>query len=137
LDAEYDVEAAEEFALAEDLHALGFVFLALLFTTLSEPATLSAPMPKTNDDTWQRLFTDLFQKDMNEFREYCSNEDVWESVVELLDREEGAGWNVLGELLLARENVSKWSKGEIMDEDYELVSARTLLSSPFFQMRTI
>lgn len=136
MDAEYDVEASEEFALAEDLHALGFVFLALLFTTLSEPATLSAPMPKTDDDTWQRLFNDLFQKDMDEFREYCNNEDVWETVVELLDREDGAGWNVLGDLLLARENVSKWSKGE-MNEDYELVSARTLLSSPFFQMRII
>jgi hypothetical protein len=129
IDVEYDVEAAEEFALAEDLHALGFVFLALLFTTLSEPATLSAPMPKTDDDTWQRLFNDLFQKDMDEFREYCNNEDIWESVVELLDREDGAGWNVLGDLLLARENVSKW--------DYELVSARILLSSPFFQMRII
>lgn len=136
IDVDYDPEAAMEFAKAEDFHSLGFVFLSLLFTTLAEPATLSAPMPPTDDDTWQRLFSDLFNKDMDEFREYCTNEDVWDSVIDLLDMEDGAGWNVLGGLLLAREQVTEWSKGR-MEEDYELTTARTLLSSPFFQMRII
>jgi hypothetical protein len=123
-----------EFSKAEDLHALGFVFLALLFTTLAEPATLSAPMPPTDDDSWQRLFAEIFEKDMNEFRDYCTNEEVWANVVELLDMEEGAGWSVLGALLLARERVVEWYEDS---EERQLTSARMLLNSPFFQMRII
>ncbi|KAL7543017.1 hypothetical protein ACHAXR_012508 [Thalassiosira sp. AJA248-18] len=124
--------AAEEFAMAEDLHALGFVFLAMLFTTLAEPATLSAPMPKTDDDTWQRLFAEIFEKDMNNFRDYCENEEIWDSVVELLDTQEGAGWEFLGDLLLARERLSDWynEKGE----GVELVSASELLNHPFMKI---
>ncbi|KAL7481858.1 hypothetical protein ACHAW6_007532 [Cyclotella cf. meneghiniana] len=125
---------AMEFSKAEDLHALGFVFLALLFTTLAEPATLSAPMPPTDDDSWQRLFSEIFEKDMDEFRDYCTNEEVWANVVELLDMEEGAGWSVLGALLLARERVVEWFEDA---EERQLTSARMLLSSPFFQMKII
>jgi len=125
--------AAEEFALAEDLHSLGFVFLGVLFTTLAEPATLSVQMPPTDDDSWQRLFSDIFEKDMGNFRDYCANEDIWDGVVELLDREEGAGWDLLGDLLLARERLGEWYKEE--KNDAELVSASDLLDHPFFKIR--
>ena len=128
--------AAMEFAKAEDLHALGFVFLAMLFTTLAEPATLSAPMPATDDDTWQRLFSEIFEKDMDNFRDYCENEDVWDKVVELLDRDDGAGWDLLGSLLLARERLGDWyndTDAETVEE--ELVWAASLLSHQFFQMK--
>jgi hypothetical protein len=133
----FDGELAVELAKAEDLHALGFVFLGLLFGTLAEPATASAPMPPTDDDTWQRLFSDIFEKDMMAFREYCADEEVWSSVVELLDGEEGAGWNLLGGLLLAREGVVELSRnGKRKEEELLLLpSARSLLSSPFFGMR--
>ena len=129
--------ASEAFTMAEDLHALGFVFLALLFTTLSEPATLSAPMPPTDDDAWQRLFFEIFDKDMDNFRDYCANEEVWDNVVELLDRENGAGWDLLGDLLLARERLGEWyndneREGMILDQ-----TAKGLLSHPFFQMKII
>jgi len=129
-------DAAEYFAKAEDLQALGFVFLAMLFSTLAEPATLSAPMPANDDDTWQRLFNEIFDKDMDSFQDYCENEDVWDSVVELLDREDKAGWSLLGDLLLAREKLSDWYKGgdEVRDEP---ISATELLEHPFFQMRII
>lgn len=124
--------AAGQFAMAEDLNALGFVYLGLLFATLANPATLSAPMPPTDDDSWQRLFSDIFNKDMGAFRDYCTNEDVWDEVVELLDREEGAGWNLLGELLLARERL-----GEAFTEDEErqFGSAKDLLEHPFFKVK--
>ena len=103
----------------------------MLFTTLAEPATLSAPMPATDDDTWQRLFSEIFEKDMENFRDYCENEEVWSNVVELLDREEGAGWDLLGNLLLARERVGEWYKeGE---GGKEPVSANELLLHPFFK----
>ncbi|KAL3827430.1 hypothetical protein ACHAXA_003164 [Cyclostephanos tholiformis] len=125
--------AVTEFAKAEDLHALGFVFLAMLFTTLAEPATLTAPMPATDDDTWQRLFSDIFEKDMVQFREYCANEEVWDSVVELLDEEDGAGWDLLRSLLLSRERLRDWYKDE--DSGVEIVSASGLLSHPFFRLK--
>jgi len=131
--------AAREFAKAEDLHALGFVFLAMLFTTLAEPATLSAPMPATDDDTWQRLFSEIFEKDMLNFRDYCANEEVWDEVVELLDGEEGAGWEVLGELLLARERLGEWynsDERQVGEEGgKELASAGGLLDHRFFRMK--
>jgi hypothetical protein len=91
-------------------------------------------MPPTDDDSWQRLFAEIFEKDMNEFRDYCTNEEVWANVVELLDMEEGAGWSVLGALLLARERVVEWYEDS---EERQLTSARMLLNSPFFQMRII
>ncbi|KAL7529015.1 hypothetical protein ACHAWF_002806 [Thalassiosira exigua] len=127
--------AAGEFAKAEDLHALGFVFLAVLFTTLAEPATLTAPMPPTDDDTWQRLFSEIFERDMEQFQEYCANEEVWDSVVELLDTEDGAGWDLLGSLLLARERAGEWYRAEGMSEG--LVSAKGLLEHPFFKSKII
>ena len=109
-------------------------FLAMLFTTLAEPATPTAPMPSTDDDTWQRLFGEIFNKDMVAFRDYCESEDVWDNVVELLDRDEGAGWDLLGSLLLARERLSTWYNDE---EQTEPVSADSLLSHPFFAMKII
>ena len=129
-------EAACQFAKAEDLHALGFVFLSMLFTTLADPATLSAPLPATDDDTLQRLFSEIFEKDVDELREYYANEDVWSEVVVLLDMEEGAGWDLLGKLLLARENVSDWYKSSD-EETIELDTAQSLLTHPFFQMKII
>ena len=125
---------AIDFAKAEDLNALGFVFLGLLFTTLAEPATLTAPMPATDDDTWQRLFTDIFDKDMFQFRDYCANEDVWDSVVELLDKENGAGWDLLGSLILSRERLRDWhNKGE-ENSGIDAISASSLVSHPFFKV---
>ena len=107
----------------------------MLFTTLAEPETLTAPLPAADDDTWQRLFSEIFEKDMEAFRDYCDNEEVWESVVELLDRDEGAGWDLLGSLMLARERLSDWYREE--GDESELVSARSLLSHPFFQMKAL
>lgn len=125
--------AATEFAKAEDLNALGFVFLGMLFTTLAEPATLTSPIPASDDDTLQRLFSEIFEKDMEQFRDYCANEEVWGSVVELLDKEDGAGWDLLGSLLLSRERLRDWYKQD--DRGIEVVSATGLISHPFFLMK--
>ena len=127
--------AAEEFN-AEDLNALGFSFLAMLFTALAEPVTLTAPMPATDNDGWQRLFSEISEKDMEQFRDYCSNEEVWDSVVELLDRDDGAGWDLLGGLLLAWERLTEWYK-DGCKEGVELVLAAGLLPHRFFQKKLI
>ena len=105
----------------------------MLFTTLAEPLTLTAPMPATDDDTWQRLFAEIFDKDMEQFRDYCQNEDVWEGVVKLLDEKDGAGWNLLESLLSSRERLSDWYNGDERGLD-EVVSAGKLLSHPFFAL---
>lgn len=115
------------FAIAEDLHALGFVFLGILLTTLAEPKSEIEKMPDTGEDSLQRLLGEIFEKDFNQFREYCEEEDVWSNVVSLLDENDGAGWDLLESLCFARERVSK-----LDNSNFQLVTARGLLSSPFF-----
>jgi hypothetical protein len=90
-------------------------------------------MPATDDDTWQRLFSEIFERDMDQFRDYCANEEVWDSVVELLDKEDGAGWDLLGNLLLSRERLRDWYKDE--DRGLKVVSASGLVSHPFFSVK--
>ena len=83
------------FAMAEDLHALGFVFLGLLLTSLAEIPTPQYKMPATDEDSLQRLLAEIFDKDFDAFREYVEAEDIWENLVSLLDENEGAGWDLL------------------------------------------
>jgi hypothetical protein len=118
--------ASTNFAMAEDMHALGFVFLGLLLTSLAELPTPDAPMPATDEDSLQRLLGDIFDKDFAQFREYVEEEDAWGPLVELLDRNNGAGWTVLETLMLAREKAAKTKDGS------QLFTIRGLLSNPFF-----
>jgi hypothetical protein len=54
------------YAMAEDLHALGFVVLSLLLTCLAQwPLTLEYTLP--DEDTLQRRMTDIFEKDVKLF----------------------------------------------------------------------
>ena len=118
---------ATNFAMAEDLHALGFVFLGLLLSSLAELPRLDYPMPATDEDTLQRLLGEIFDKDIDQFREYVEAEEVWSKLVELLDENDSAGWNVLETLFMARERVVT-NKSSLM-----VITARGLLSNPFFR----
>jgi len=121
--------AANAFAMAEDLHALGFVFLGLILTSLAETPTPEFKIPDTDDDTLQRQLGDIFNNDMDEFRDYADAEDVWSSTVKLLDQQNGAGWELLRTLCFARERAAEVGSKE---EDYlQMPTARSLLSSPF------
>jgi len=121
------------FAMAEDLHALGFVFLGVLLTSLADisPAmnALKYKLPPTDEDSLQRLLGEIFEGDLDEFRDYCMEEDAWEKVVELLDEEDGAGWDLLNDLCFARERVRD-SRGTV-----DVSTAKRLLESPFFDRR--
>ena len=119
--------ATTNFAIAEDMHALGFVILALLLSSLAELPRANFPMPATDEDTLQRLLGEIFEKDMDQFREYVEAEDVWSNLVDYLDENDRAGWNVLETLLLAREKAA-----EKKDTD-QIFTIRGLLNSPFFQ----
>ena len=118
---------ATNFAMAEDLHALGFVFLGLLLSSLAELPQLDYPMPATDEDTLQRLLGEIFDKDVDQFREYVEAEEVWNELVELLDENDGAGWKVLETLFLARERAAR-SKNSL-----QVITARGILANPFFQ----
>jgi len=119
--------AATNFAMAEDLHALGFVFLGLILSSLAELPRLDSPMPATDEDTLQRLLGEIFDKDIEQFREYVEAEEVWNSLVDYLDENDGAGWTVLETLFKAREKAAE-NKNSL-----SVITARGLLSNPFFQ----
>mmetsp|Transcript_23502 Transcript_23502/g.55673 ORF Transcript_23502/g.55673 Transcript_23502/m.55673 type:complete len:619 (-) Transcript_23502:104-1960(-) len=119
--------AATNFAMAEDLHALGFVFLGLLLVSLSELPIANAPMPSTDEDTIQKLLGEIFDGDFDAFRDYVEAEEVWSSLVELLDDDGGAGWDVLRALFKARETTAE------NQNSLRVVTARGLLSNRFFQ----
>ena len=115
------------FAMAEDMHALGFVILALLLSSLADLYSIDEPIPPTDEDSLQRLLGEIFDKDVKEqFREYVLNEECWLNLVRLLDEQNGAGWNVLDALLNAREKAAAATTQD------NLISVRGLLSNPFF-----
>ncbi|GAX21533.1 hypothetical protein FisN_6Hh423 [Fistulifera solaris] len=118
--------ATANFSIAEDMHALGFVILALLLNSLAELPNPNFQMPNTDEDTLQRLLGEIFEKDMDQFREYVEAEDIWTDLVQLLDENDRAGWKVLETLMLAREKASK------NKDTQQLFSIRGLLNSPFF-----
>jgi serine/threonine protein kinase len=119
--------AATNLAMAEDLHAMGFVFLGLLLSSLAELPSPDYPMPATDEDTLQRLLGEIFEKDISQFREYVEADEVWSNLVELLDENDGAGWNVLETLFKAREKAAE-NKNSL-----QVITARGLLKNPFFQ----
>lgn len=118
---------ATNFAMAEDLHALGFVFLGLLLVALSDLPNAATPMPATDEDTMQKLLSEIFNQDFKAFREYVEAEDVWSKLVEVLDEKDGAGWDVLETLFKARETTAE------NQNTLKVVTARGLLSNRFFQ----
>jgi hypothetical protein len=119
--------AATNFAMAEDLHALGFVFLGLLLPSLAKPAKPGDPLPATDEDTLQRLLGDIFEKDIEQFRDYLSAEEAWNDLVALLDENDRAGWKLLDAIFKAREKVAE------NRNNAQIISARGLLSNPFFR----
>ncbi|KAK9815061.1 hypothetical protein WJX73_006220 [Symbiochloris irregularis] len=76
----------------EDLQALGLVVLELVFAALAEGkgATASA---------LQRLLVDVFASDITAFRKYCLNESDWTIPCVLLDEFNGAGWQLVQDLM--------------------------------------
>lgn len=120
--------ATRNFAIAEDMHAIGFVFLGLLLTSLAELPNPNYQMPVTDDDTLQRLLGEIFDKDFDQFREYVEAEDIWSNLVALLDENNRAGWKVLETLVLAREKAAKNK-----DTD-QMFTIRGLLTNPFFSL---
>ena len=121
---------AINFAVAEDLHALGFVFLGSMLSALAEVgpvASAARSVPPSDEDSLQRLLGDIFDGDFEGFREYALDEEAWSEVSDLLDENEGAGWDLLRQMCGAREKA-----GKIGDDGGVMLSARGLLRNPIF-----
>lgn len=117
---------ATNFAMAEDLHALAFVFLGLLLVSLSNLPNSNFPMPATDEDTIQKLLYEIFNQDFLAFREYVEAEEVWGDLVTLLDEKESAGWDLLESMFKARETTAE------NRNTLKVITARGLLSNKFF-----
>jgi len=100
----------------------------LILSTLAEPLAATDPLPTiaTNEDSFQRVWADIFDQDMSAFRDYLRNEDddIYKNLVSFMDEREG--WKFLEALLNARERVAKNRDAE------SIVSLRQLLESPLF-----
>ena len=100
---------------------LGFVFVGLVLTALADLETPSTKMPATDEDSIQRLLGDIFDKDLEQFRDYLEAEEgIWSNVVNWLDTEDG--WKVLEALWLSREQVAAGKP----------ITAQDVLQLPFF-----
>mmetsp|Transcript_23556 Transcript_23556/g.35786 ORF Transcript_23556/g.35786 Transcript_23556/m.35786 type:complete len:85 (+) Transcript_23556:631-885(+) len=82
----------------------------------------------TDDDALQRLLGDIFDKDMDEFRDFLlEEEDVWKDLVLYLDKHDG--WRFLETLLRAREIAAAAAK----ESNPKIITARGLLQHPLFE----
>lgn len=132
--------ALTRFAIAEDLGALGFVFLQLFLGALSgEDAdyfsddsgtttpTRSAPAATIRD--LERQVEEIFRGEdlKNGFRRYAAAEPQWTTAVAILDANAGEGWDFFQSMLGAREAAArqiKRTKGSISSLSFQTASAQ-------------
>ncbi|KAL4443512.1 hypothetical protein ABPG75_011249 [Micractinium tetrahymenae] len=79
----------------EDLRALAVVLLECMLSALA----LSGPSQLTSAESIQRLLGEVFVWGVEDFRQYCQDEPDWQAAVELLSQDDGAGWQLLQQLV--------------------------------------
>lgn len=98
------------FYFAEDVYALGYAYLELIFSTYSgQPVT---------QDKFKTLFEDTFKLNITDFRQYCAEDPDWTDAVKMLDTKDGAGWEVIRSMLEAREQFSTVSIEAIRESSF-------------------
>ena len=112
-------------SIAEDLRALGQAFVGLLFGAL---ATAEDPAGGGVGERLVAQIDDVFKGDVRAWRDFVAADERLERVVELLDSEDGAGWDLLETMLGARERVAKKGSGA-----GGMVTAAGLERHPFFE----
>jgi len=95
-------------------------------SSLAEVPSPEYRLPPLDEDSLQRLLGEIFKKNFDEFQEYCREEESWDRVVELLDKDDGAGWQLLQSMCFARERASE------LQGSFQLVTAQALLANPIF-----
>ncbi|KAA8497065.1 Calcium/calmodulin-dependent protein kinase type 1 [Porphyridium purpureum] len=95
-------EALTRFFQNDDLKALGYSFLEIIFSFLSDEPGESTPQAESaNQETFKRLFEDVYEYDLGQFRSYCEAEPRWKMGIRLLDENNGAGWSFVQNLICA------------------------------------
>ena len=87
--SEYD---RRNFGYADDIYSYGLLLAYMGFVPFCEPGTIDGP-------SLQRLLEGTFKSSVNEFREYCRQDDAFSLAVSFLDVGNGAGWDLLGAML--------------------------------------
>lgn len=107
--------AIANYYFAEDVYALGYAFLELIFSIYSgQPVT---------QDKFKTLFEDTFKLNIADFRQYCAEDPDWTAAVQLLDTRDRAGWEVIQSMLGARDR-------------FATVSIQAIRETPFFSEST-
>lgn len=99
---------------SEDIYALGYAFLELIFSVFSGRVI--------TQDTFKKLFEDTFDLDITRFRDYCVEDPDWKDAVAFLDQRDSSGWELLKQMLNAKETFAK-------------VSVESLAQTPFLEVR--
>jgi len=86
---------AWEEAKGQDLQALGLTMAELIFSTF----TTEEGDSQASRGEIERLYTEVFLKDFESMKEFCRLEEKWDKAIQVLDANEGAGWNTMEALL--------------------------------------
>ena len=88
-------DAISRYFQSEDLKALGFTFMEIIFSYLG-----TAGQPSLGE-TFKRLFEDVYDRDIESLRSYCEAEELWALGNRLLDDKNRAGWDLIEKLINA------------------------------------
>lgn len=95
---------------AEDIYALGYAFVQLIFSIFSGRPT--------TQDTFKKLFEDTFELDIVSFRDYCNEDPEWSSSVRFLDQEQQEGWKLLRAMLTSRTEFNSVSLANLSESRF-------------------
>jgi len=115
---------------ADDLHALGYVFLELLLGA-SSSGVIGGPRsgPSTDIPSIKNLVEDVCEGDVRgRFRNYCYQIPEWRDAVEMLDEADLAGWDLIQAFVACGLKPS--------EEAVKPITAQFLLLSPWFDFVT-
>ena len=134
----FDITA---FVTGEDLHAVGLLFLEFYFSSLVAWESDERSRAISSDQvTFQKLYSDVFDCDIIRFRDYCAEEPLWAEATSFLNDKGGSGWQLFDLLLSARtpkKSPSMTAASSFLEAPKflptsRLITARALTRSPFF-----
>lgn len=79
----------------EDMKQLAVILLEVVLSSLAE----DGPSKSTDGEAVQRLLCDVYDWDVNRYKDYMMSVPEWHAASELLDEDEGAGWSLLRDLV--------------------------------------
>mmetsp|Transcript_9949 Transcript_9949/g.26498 ORF Transcript_9949/g.26498 Transcript_9949/m.26498 type:complete len:163 (+) Transcript_9949:2042-2530(+) len=106
---------------SEDLTALGYVLLEILFAYSQPVRSRDVVM---NQEALKRLFEDVYKSDFDALREYFKEDPALSEGVAILDADQRSGWDFLSRLLTSK---------PLESSSIEPIDATLLLEHPFFR----